>query len=253
MTGPGPIALMGGFEHRFLSQPVDRWLLEQTGATDPHVVVVPAGSSRRRMPSTAALARTYWTGLGARTSFALPDGGRSSLALEALETADVIVLTGGLPGRIVTSLGQSPVWGRVLERWQAGAAIAGSSAGSMALFEWRLRLLPTHPFQLVPGLGPLSWYVTLPHFDRYLAGHPLRRTWLAHMTRNFRGLGVLGLDEGTALAGREGDYRVLGRGSVTVLRGGRWRIYPSGADVPVVLGRRGSGRHGTSVDIAAIA
>lgn len=231
MKGLGPIALIGGGEHRGGCEPIDRWLMERAGRDRVHVAVVPAASSPHKLPTTAALARNYWTSLGARVSLVIPNGGSPEITLDALAEPDIIVLTGGFPDRIIASLGPSPVWDRILELWAAGSAISGSSAGAMALFEWRLRLLPPHPSRLVPGLGPLKGYVSLPHFDRYIGNHPGRRIWVRRVTGRFRDLGAVGLDEGTALVGEGGRYEVLGRGSVTVMRKGAWHTYPSGAAV----------------------
>lgn len=232
MHTAGPIALIGGSEHRDVTVPIDRWLLESTGASRPRIAVVPVASSARKMPSTAALARSYWTTLGANVEFVVPDPRRPIDSYDALHAPDIIVITGGSPDRVIQSLGVSPLWDRILELWRNGTALSGSSAGSMALLQWRLRLLPPDPFDLVPGLGPLSGYVSLPHYDRYVAGHPRRRAWLERVASRFAGReGVVGLDEGTALIGWDSDYRVIGRGAVTVLDGGNWTTHASGSRV----------------------
>jgi cyanophycinase-like exopeptidase len=231
----GPIALLGGGEHRDGTRPIDRWLMEATGASKVKVAVLPVASSARKMPSTAALARSYWRSLGAAVSFVVPEPGRQVSTIDGLDDPDIIVLTGGFPDRLISSLGISPLWDRVLALWQTGAALTGSSAGSMAMFDWRLRLLPPRPFELIPGLGPLSGYVSLPHYDRYVAAHPRRQAWLHRLAHGFRGHGIVGIDEATALAGRSGDYHVLGRGAVTVLEDHRWTTHPSGARVPLDL------------------
>ncbi|HEX2028747.1 MAG TPA: Type 1 glutamine amidotransferase-like domain-containing protein [Nitriliruptorales bacterium] len=230
----GAVALIGGSEHRDVTRPIDRWLMEHTGTSRVRVVVVPVASSGRRMPSTAALARTYWTSLGAAVSFVVPDPRRPVSSFSALDDPDIVVLTGGVPNRVIRSLGMSPLWDRILELWRSGTALSGSSAGSMALFDWRLRLVPPRPFELIPGLGPLSGYVALPHFDRYVADRPRHRALLDHVAHGFHGQGIVGLDEGTALVGWDDDYRVVGRGAVT-LHDGRWTTYPSGSVVAVRL------------------
>lgn len=237
MRGFGPIALIGGSEHREGCEPIDRWLMEQAGRGSVKVTVVPAASSARKLPATAALARNYWTALGAHVALAIPASG-SERALDALAEPDLIVLTGGFPDRIITSLGASTLWDRILELWADGAGISGSSAGSMALFEWRLRLLPPHPLRLIPGLGPLGEYLSLPHFDRYIGDRHGRRLWVRRMAASLRGLGVIGLDEATALVGRDGRYGVLGRGSVSLLHQGAWQAYPSGAAVDIEMGQK---------------
>jgi cyanophycinase-like exopeptidase len=236
MNRSGPIALIGGGEHREATEPIDRQLMDYTGKDRVQVTVVPVASSPHKLPSAAALARNYWTSLGAQhVAFAVPEDRSPQKALDALTEPDIIVLTGGVPDRVVAALGASVIWDRILDLWKNGAALSGSSAGSMALFEWRLRLYPPHPFQLVPGLGPLSNYVSLPHFDRYVTGHHWRLEWLHHTAERFHGRGILGLDEGTGLVGWDSRYSVLGRGGVTVLDHGYWRTYPRGAAADLEL------------------
>jgi cyanophycinase len=234
-TTHGPIALVGGGEHRDATRSIDRFLLELSGRSRPQVTVVPVASSRRKMPSTAALARSYWTSLGASVRFVVPDVTRPVATYDALDAPDLVALTGGFPDRVIGALGISPVWDRIIELWRSGTGLSGSSAGSMALFDWRLRLLPPDPFELIPGLGPLTGYVSLPHFDRYVAGRPRRRHLLQRVAARYTDRGIVGLDEGTALVGWDGDLRVLGRGAVTVLQEGIWTCFPGGGQVPIPL------------------
>jgi cyanophycinase len=225
MNAPGPLALVGGGEHRSGCEPIDRRLMDEVGVSRPRVAVVPVASTRRQLPLAASLARSYWTRLGAEVAIALPDRGASRRGLELMSEADIVVLTGGYPDRLVGSLGASALLDVIIQRWRQGAGVAASSAGAMALFEWRLRLYPPNPFGLMPGLGLLYGYLVAPHFDRFRA-----QRWGGRVTHTLGGLGVLGLDESTALVGRNGQYQVLGRNAVTILSpGGRALVYPRGA------------------------
>lgn len=223
MTTPGPIALLGGLEHREGTEPIERTLLDLTGVAAPRVAVLPVASSGRQVGMVAALARTYWSGLGADVRVALPDGNGSGPALDAVAGADVVVLTGGVPNRLVAALGASPVWEAALQRWHDGAALVGSSAGAMSLFRWRLRLYPPHPLALVPGLGPLDGWVVAPHFSRFRA-----ERYAAAVARRFGGLGVLGIDERTGLVGRGDRFTVVGDGTVTLVNGGLVTAHTAG-------------------------
>lgn len=227
----GPVALLGGHEHRRGTEVIERTLLELLEVTAPHVVVVPAASSPREVGMVSALARTYWTALDTSVSVALPDGGGAEHALAAVADADVIVLPGGVPNRLVARLGASPVWDMVLRRWHAGAALAASSAGAMSLFAWRLRLYPPHPLDLVPSLGPFDGWVAAPHFSRFRA-----ERWAVPAARWLGGLGVLGLDEGTAIIGRDGRFTVAGSGALTVIESGIATTHRPGATINLDLG-----------------
>ena len=238
MNSYGPIALLGGGEHRNAIADVDRWLLDHVGHDRARVTVVPAASGKKMIGPTAALARNHWTGLGARVSFAVPARQSEAELCDAVDGADIIVLTGGVPDRVIANLGASMFWDRILDRWRAGAALSGSSAGSMALFEWRLRLTPPHPFALVPGLGPLAGYASVPHFDRYVGRRPGRRRMVERLVANYDGVGLVGTDEATGIVGWDGMYTVLGAGGVTILDGNGWQEYSTGQIVPLHLLRR---------------
>ncbi|HEX6255824.1 MAG TPA: Type 1 glutamine amidotransferase-like domain-containing protein [Euzebyales bacterium] len=229
-TRPGPIALLGGHEHRRGMEAIERLLLEQVGVAAPTVAIVPVAASVRQVGMVAALARTYWTSLGAAVRVALPDAHGSHQALDAVAWADVIVLPGGVPNRLVATLGASPVWDLILDRWRSGAALSGSSAGAMSLFAWRLRLYPPHPLDLIPGLGPFDGWVAAPHFSRFRA-----ERWAAPLAHRFGHLGVLGLDEGTAVVGRGRRFRVVGRGALTLIEGGTVTVHRASATVALNL------------------
>lgn len=231
MSTPGALALVGGGEHRPPCRTTDRWLLETTGASVPRVVVVPAASPRVTQPSTAALARTWWHGLGAATTVAVPGRQPTAQIVDAIAAADLVVLPGGVPERLLATVGASPVGEAILERWRAGASLSGSSAGAMVLFAWRLRIASTRPLGLTPGLGALDGYVAVPHFDRFIGTRPSGRRFAERHRRRLRGLGVLGIDESTALVCHEGSSRVLGAGAVTVGDDRGWSISRTGATV----------------------
>jgi cyanophycinase len=178
--------------------------------------------------------------LGADVTVAVPtDGPLSPQVASALAGPDIIVLTGGVPGRLVRTLGASPVWERVLELWRNGTALSGSSAGAIGLFAWRLAFRAPRPLQVVPGLGPLRDYVCVPHFDRFVGSISVMQAWVRRRERGLRGLGILGLDEETALVTDGDHYQVCGRGSVTVINEDGWHSSTAGTSVtlprPLVL------------------
>ena len=231
MNTTGLIALLGGFEHRRGTEMIESTVLDILGSAAPRVVVVPAASARRQVGQTAALARNYWTQLGASVRVAMPDANGSNHAIDAVSEADVVVLTGGVPNRLVSALGASALWELIVQRWRSGTALVGSSAGAMSLFAWRLRLYPPHPFDLLPGLGPLDGYVAAPHFSRFHADR-----WSSPVSRRFGDLGVLGIDEGTAVIGREDRFTIVGNGAVTVVEHGEMHSHRAGATLHLDLG-----------------
>src|SRR5205085_712826 len=77
------------------------------------------------------------------------DAGSEQLAAEAAK-GRLFYLVGGDPGHVAQTLRGSRVWEAILSAWQAGAALAGSSAGAMALGEWTL-IRARWPDQGFPG------------------------------------------------------------------------------------------------------
>lgn len=226
----GPLALLGGSEHREPCGPVDRWLLEHTGAHRPLVAVIPAASLPGTRPATIALARNYWAGLGARVIPVSPEA--VGPAIDAVVQADLIVITGGVPALLIRALATSPLWDAILDRWYHGAGLSGSSAGAMALMSWRLRLAPPSPFGLVPGLGPLTGHVIVPHFDRFVLPVPAMRRLVARQQQTYATNAVLGIDECTAYVTHEETTHVLGAGSVTFVSSAGWAHVAAGDAVP---------------------
>jgi cyanophycinase len=232
---PGPIGLLGGREHYEPMIPVDRRLLDETGVFAPEVVILPLASFKRQAKAAGALARAHWTRLGARARTIIPESGDDPVALEMIEEADVIVLPGGVPNRLVSALQGTPILEQIVARWIHGAAVSGSSAGAIALFEWRLNLYLPDPFRLIPSFGLLSGFVAAPHFDRLRVAR-----WHSPFIARLDGLGVIGLDESTGLVGRDGTFQILGLGSVTVVMPDHIEVFPAGSRLEMELATRRS-------------
>jgi cyanophycinase-like exopeptidase len=222
----GPIGLLGGLEHYEPMVPVDRRILDEVGVFAPEVVILPLASFRSQAVAAGALAVAHWARLGARARAVIPASGDDRVALEIIDGADVIVLPGGVPNRLVSAVADTLIHEAIISRWQAGAGLTGSSAGAMGLFEWRLNLYPPDPFRLIPGLGLLEGFVVAPHFDRLRV-----RRWFRPYLGRMGTLAVLGIDESTGLVGRDGELQVIGRGSVTTASTEGIEVWPAGATV----------------------
>lgn len=226
----GPIGLLGGLEHYEPMAPVDRRILDEVGVFAPEVVILPVASFKRQAAAAGALAEAHWTRLGARARAIIPEAGDDPVALELIEGADVIVLPGGVPNRLMNALAGTPILYAIVARWEAGAGITGSSAGAITLFERRLNLYAPDPFRLIPGLGLLHGMVVAPHFDRLRV-----RSWFAPCLKRMAGLSVLGLDESTGVVGRDGAMQVLGLGRVTIATTEHIEIWPAGVSLDLCL------------------
>jgi cyanophycinase len=238
MTGPSddvsaannraPVALVGSGEYLPVMLEIEQNLI--SGRGDRYVQIATAAAPE----GEASLAR--WHQLGAEQADRLgveqvivdvrdrSDADDSKWA-EAIEGAVLIYLSGGNPSYLAETLRGTLVWEAIVAAHSAGAAVAGCSAGAMALSTWapRVRDLVSEP---VSGLALVPNLRVIPHFDRMLS-------WVPDMIRNAllrmpQGSLLVGIDEDTALVGGPHEWAVQGRQSVWVLGEGHRVEYPSG-------------------------
>ncbi|MHB1595295.1 MAG: Type 1 glutamine amidotransferase-like domain-containing protein [Streptosporangiaceae bacterium] len=121
------------------------------------------------------------------------------------------------------------VWEAIRAAWLSGAALAGCSAGAMALTGWVPSIRAPHR-PADPGLGLLPHLRVIPHFDAMLGRVPdLLTRAVMHPPA---GTVVLGIDEETAivdLTGTGRDWQVHGRQRAWTLANGPRRGYPAGS------------------------
>jgi cyanophycinase-like exopeptidase len=149
-----------------------------------------------------------------------------------IEGAGLVYLSGGNPRHLAATLRGTSVWAAIEREWREGAALAGCSAGAMALTGWvpDLRALGR---QADPGLGLLPHLRVIPHFDRMLGWVP--DLLVRALLRAPDGVTVLGIDEDTALFGGPEEWLVRGRQSVWVLGDGDRQEYAAGTSLVTPL------------------
>jgi cyanophycinase-like exopeptidase len=132
-----------------------------------------------------------------------------------VEGAGLIYLSGGSPTLLAKAL-RGTAFGEAIEAaWHGGAALAGCSAGAIALTSWvpSLRRPGIDPEQ---GLGIVPHLRVIPHFDKFERWMPdLAGRYLA---RAPEGTAVVGIDEETALVWDDGRWTVQGHKQVWLLR-----------------------------------
>src|SRR5258708_24712674 len=108
-----------------------------------------------------ATGEAWFAGLGLRVEelpvYTRSDAASADLA-ERATGAGLIYLTGGDPGLLAQTLRGTRVWAAMVAAWRAGAGLAGSSAGAMALCEWPLVMArwPLHTERRpAEALGPV--------------------------------------------------------------------------------------------------
>ena len=228
----GPLALVGSGEYLPVMAGVEGLLL---AGRAPRYVQIPTAAAPEGEQSLRR-----WLDLGAAQADRLrveqiPVVARDHDEADAPELAalvdgaGLIYLSGGNPAFLAPSLRGTRLWDAVVAAWQSGAALAGCSAGAMALTGWvpRMRTLDREPD---PGLGIVPHLRVLPHFDKMLGWVPdlLTRAVL----RPPAGTTVLGIDEETAIVDMTGgghSWQVHGRQQAWVLGDGPRRGFAAGS------------------------
>jgi len=206
--GHGAVGLLSSDEFKPVVEPFDRALLEATG---PRIGLVLAADARAA-PHSARLGLAHYRRLGAEPSV-VEVLRREDATAGALPDLDVLFLAGGSPASLITALRDTPFWDEALARWREGMALAGSSAGAMALC--RNSLVPQRgdrrPTQWEKGLGPIERVALAVH----AATAP--ESWLAHV-KETAPVPAVALDDAVGVLLRPGARpTVAGNGDVRVL------------------------------------
>jgi cyanophycinase len=226
---PGTLALVGGDEFHPGNEEQDRVLAAAAGPGPAFVVPTAAA---RQGPEQAVATATRWFGQLGLTLEELPvlkrtDANSKDVAEQA-RSGGFFYLVGGDPGLVVQVLIGSRVWRAIFEAWRDGAALAGSSAGSMALCSHTLiRAGWPNRFNRRPldALGVVPNTAVLPHFETF------GFRWVESARRELPGVTLLGIDERTAAVWSHGAWTAMGPGEVTVLNGDENSTFRSGAKI----------------------
>jgi cyanophycinase len=225
----GLLILVGGTEFMPGNEPHDRRFVEAVRGGSAYAI---ATAAVRQDPDRAvSTARRWFAGLGLEVRELRLRGRRDAKdpsIVAAARSGRGFYLCGGDPGLVVRLLAGTPAWDAIVEAWRAGAALAGSSAGAMALGEWTLiRVGKAHQRRrFASALGMLPGVAVVPHLDEFGEG------WLPSLRGRRPGATLLGLDVRTAAVWmpRRG-WRGEGVGRVTVIRGDDRQEFAAGARI----------------------
>jgi len=224
----GVLAIVGGDEFNPGNEQQDRVLAKAAGSGPAYVV--PTAAARQGPDRAVAHAQEWFRQFGLQLEdlpvLTRTDANSKDLAARA-RTGGFFYLVGGDPGLVVQVLHSSRVWTAIFEAWRGGSALAGSSAGAMALCSqtlirasWpnRFNRRPTEALGLVPDTA------VLPHFDTF------GQRWVESAHKALPGTTLLGVDERSAAVWQDGIWRAMGPGAVTVIKGKTTR-FESGKEV----------------------
>ena len=225
----GALALVGGDEFNPGNEEQDR-LLAAAARPGPAFVVPTAAA--RQGPEVAVEHAKRWFkqfGLELQELPVLKRGAAESAAIAAqAREGGFFYLVGGDPGHVAQVLRGSAVWRAIFQAWREGAALAGSSAGAMALCSHTLvRAKWPNRFNRRPidALGLLPKTAVLPHFETF------GNRWVESAQEAAPGLTLLGIDERSAALWMKDAWRATGPGSVTVIQGSKLATFASGSKI----------------------
>ena len=234
----GPLALVGGDELNPGNEPQDRLLVAAASGGPAYVIATAA--TKHRPELAVEHARRWFAALGLKVD-ELPvrtkAHARSPQVAALAAGGRFFYLVGGDPGIVPDVLAGSPVWDAIASAWRAGAALAGSSAGAMAIGRWTLirgrfpgdrNRAYRDALDLVPNVA------VLPHFETF--GHGWVPSARAEAPED--DVVLLGIEERAAAVWTDGAWRAMS-GGVTVITGEVARRFDAGEPIEGIPAPRG--------------
>ena len=220
----GYLLLEGGAEFGGAMREPDLRAIELAGGFDTPIRIIPTAAAPDNNQVRAGNNGVRWfRSLGARDVESLPlidkSSANDSQIAEALRKAKLIYMLGGFTHYLGQTLLGSKAWEAALEAYQNGAVIAGSSAGAMVMCE---HYYDPGRGKVERGLNLVSNACVLPHHNTF------GKNWVGKLKALLPGVVLLGIDEYTGMLLENGEWKVLGGGTVTVYRDDSVEVYEGG-------------------------
>ena len=220
----GYLLLEGGAEFGGRMRDPDLRAIELAGGFDGPIRIIPTAAAPDNNHQRAGDNGIRWfESLGAKDVVSVPlidkvSANDESIA-KSLRSAKLIYMLGGFTGYLGETLQGSAAWDAVLEAYQAGAVVAGSSAGAMVMCEFYYDL---NMGQVVDGLNLLPNSLVLPHHNTFGKSWASRLLEISYVT-------LMGIDEQTGMIDDGAQtWTVYGRGDVTLYRNEQIEIHQAG-------------------------
>jgi cyanophycinase len=220
----GYLLLEGGAEFGGRMRDPDLKAIELAGGFEAPVRIIPTAAAPDNNHQRAGNNGIRWfQSLGAKDVQSLPlidkpSANDESIA-KSLREAKLIYMLGGFTGYLGETLKESMAWEAVLEAYQNGAVVAGSSAGAMVMCEFYYD--PSRG-QVMDGLNLVPNSIVLPHHNTFGKSWASRLLEITQVT-------LLGIDEGTGMLDDGAQtWTVRGGGNVTLYRNHQVESYEAG-------------------------
>ena len=162
---------IGGAEDKFRERTILSTFLGLSGGRNADVVIVPTASS---IEDAGERYKAIFIEMGARSAHIAHvsdrDQANDPASVEPYATATGIFMTGGNQLRLSTTIGGSLVESAIKDRWQAGATVAGTSAGASILSSHMVAFGTSGPTPrqrmatIVAGFGLIDFCIIDQHF-----------------------------------------------------------------------------------------
>lgn len=226
----GYLLLEGGAEFGGQMAEPDSRAIELAGGPDALISIIPTAAAPDNNHQRAGNNGISWfQSLGAKNVVSLPLIDKVSANDPAIATAisqsHLIYMLGGFASYLAETLLNSASHQAILTAYQAGAVIAGSSAGAMIMCQYYSDPAKAH---FSNGLGLVPNTCVLPHHNTFDKG------WAQRLTRLLPNVVLLGIDERTGMLDdgdgeRKTAWRVYGQGAITLYSRGRPKVYTAGS------------------------
>ena len=225
----GYLLLEGGAEFGGQMAEPDLRAMELAGGPGALICIIPTAAAPDNNAQRAGNNGVRWfRSLGAKQVELLPLVDKASAndphIADRISQSRLIYMLGGFTGYLGETLKGSASWQAMLRAYEAGAVIAGSSAGAMVMCQYYFD--PARG-QVVEGLELVPNACVLPHHNTFGKG------WAPRLSRLLPDVVLLGIDERTGMLddgdeGRKVGWRVYGQGAVTLYRKGQSKVYRAG-------------------------
>jgi len=220
----GALLLEGGAEFGGAMREPDLRAIELAGGPDVTIRIIPTAAAPDKNHLRAGNNGIRWfMSLGATNVEPVllinEESANDTEIAETLRAAKLIYILGGFTHYLGQTLKNSVTWESVLEAWQDGAIIAGSSAGAMVLCEY---YFDPGRSKVEEGLNLVPNACVLPHHNTF------GKNWAGKLKALLPGVTLLGIDEYTGMLTGGAAWQVLGGGAVTVYQGDEVSVYESG-------------------------
>ena len=216
--GRGTLVIIGGHEDREGDKVI---LAEVARRVKGRLVVTTVASHQPE--GYFEMYREAFRDLGVKDVVELEIAERAEASLEekvrAFDGAGGVFFTGGDQLKITSQIGDTPVYRRIRDLFDAGGVVCGTSAGASAMCSTMLvngegESHRMGELRMAPGLGLIDDVI----IDQHFAERGRMGRLLGAVAQNPRELGV-GIDEDTAILVEGASFSVLGSGAVSVVDG----------------------------------